>query len=594
MIPQSFIQDLLGRVDIVDVIERDVPLRKAGANYTACCPFHSEKTASFTVAPAKQFYHCFGCGAHGNAIGFVMEHGGMSFVEAIHDLAGRVGMQVPVQEPAFPSRGGDKSPTENSAIGHAGHSLERLLEAVDVAARYYREQLRRSERAISYLKQRGMTGETAARFAIGYAPAGWRGLEAAFPDYAAASRSSQLAAAGLVVESGEGGRYDRFRDRIMFPILDLKGRIVAFGGRVLEQGEPKYLNSPETPLFQKGRELYNLFAARRAIREAGRVVVVEGYMDVVALAQHGIGYAVAALGTAVTAFHIQKLLRHADIVVFCFDGDKAGRKAAWRALEESLAQLQDGKQVSFLFLPEGEDPDSYVRKAGRKAFEGLLDQALPLSVFLLRELEARTDLTTSEGRARLVRDAKPLLTRLVAPGLTLMLLKQLAEISGTSQGELEDLLKIRRPAFPSSREKAPRPRPASPQHWLIQILMHDPGYARKLDRALLAQQFGHAEEGALRALVEFIDAHPHLEKERVVPSAIVYFQDSPHRSLIYKTQSETLAWDDGIDLEAEFTGALARLREMHRKQRMASLHSRPLSTLTAEEKRELQRLALLS
>ncbi|KIO49921.1 DNA primase [Nitrosospira sp. NpAV] len=596
MISQSFIQDLLSRVDIVDVIERDVPLRKAGANYTACCPFHSEKTPSFTVTPTKQFYHCFGCGAHGSAIGFLMEYGGMSFVEAVGDLAARAGIQVPVQEAESLRR----TPGAGSSSGEVSDKTQRpegsfqdLLETMKAAAQFYREQLKHSEGAIAYLKKRGLTGETAARFAIGYAPAGWRNLDSVFPDYAAKARANLLVEAGLIIKSDDGKHYDRFRDRIMFPILDLKGRIVGFGGRVLEQGEPKYLNSPETPLFQKGRELYNLFAARRSIREAGRVIVVEGYMDVVALSQHGIGYAVAALGTATTSFHIQKLLRQTDNVVFCFDGDGAGRKAAWRALEESLAQLVDGKSIGFLFLPEGEDPDSYVRNFGREAFEELIKQALPLSVFLFRELSARADLTTSEGRAKLVQDAKPLLTRVAAPGLALMLLKQLAEISGATQRELEDLLKIRRVSPSQFRERAPRPQPASPYRWLIQILLYDPGYVRKLDRALLMEIREHAEEiAALTALVEFIDTHPYLGKDTAIPSAITYFHDSPHRALLHKAESETLAWDSNIDLEAEFGGALARLREMQRKQRMTRLHNKPLSMLTPEERQELQRLAM--
>lgn len=599
MISQSFIQDLLNRVDIVDVVERDVPLKKAGVNYTACCPFHSEKTPSFTVTPTKQFYHCFGCGAHGNAIGFMMEYGGLNFVEAVKDLAARTGMQIPVQDSA--SSSGTSEPGSQSCSPEGDprktkNSFQDLLEAMNIAARFYREQLKYSNSAIAYLKKRGLTGETAARFGIGYAPAGWQNLDAAFSDYHGKTPASPLVEAGLVIESDDGKRYDRFRDRIMFPILNLKGMIVGFGGRVLEQGEPKYLNSPETPLFEKGRELYNLFAARRAIREAGRVIVVEGYMDVVALSQHGIEYAVAALGTATTSYHVQKLLRHTDNVVFCFDGDNAGRKAAWRALEDSLAQLVDGKNVGFLFLPEGEDPDSYVRNFGKEVFEGLLKQTLPLSVLLFRELSARVDLTTSEGRAKLVQDAKPLLARVTAPGLALMLLKRLAEISGTTQKELEDLLKIRRVSSYLTHERverAPRPQPASPYRWLIQILLYDPGYIRKLDRDLLTEGREYAEEiAALTALVEFIDTHPHVKENTAIPSAITYFHDSPHRALLQKTESETLMWDSDIDLEAEFAGALARLREMKRKQRMTRLHNKPLGALTPEEKQELQRLAI--
>ena len=350
MIPTDFIQTLLSRVDIVEVIDRYVPLKKAGANYVACCPFHNEKTPSFSVSPGKQFYHCFGCGAHGTAVGFLMEYGGKAFPDAVEELARDAGMEVPRVE-----RPGEREKRDEA------QDLNELLLA---AARFYRSQLKDAPRAIDYLKSRGLTGEIAARFGIGYSPDAWRGLEAVFPKYDA----PELDAAGLVI-NGEGGkRYDRFRDRVMFPIHDSRGRVIGFGGRVMGAGEPKYLNSPETPVFSKGRELYGLYLARNAIRDAGRVVVVEGYMDVVALAQHGVEYAVATLGTATTPTHVQKLFRLTDTVVFCFDGDNAGRKAAWRALENTLPMLADGKNAVFLFLPDGEDPDDYVRKRGRAAF----------------------------------------------------------------------------------------------------------------------------------------------------------------------------------------------------------------------------------
>ncbi len=597
MISQSFIQELLDRVDIADVIERNVPLRKAGANYTACCPFHSEKTPSFTVSPSKQFYHCFGCGAHGSAISFLMEYSGMNFVEAVTDLASRVGMRIPAQKSGIhPENPGSESGSRQESAPAQQPGTEAftrdLSDAMSAATRFYREQLKHSQNAIGYLKTRGLTGETAARFAIGYAPAGWQNLDAALAGFLAGKRADLLAEAGLVIAE-DGKRYDRFRDRIMFPILDLKGRIVGFGGRILDQGEPKYLNSPETPLFQKGQLLYNLYSARRAIRQAGKVIVVEGYMDVVALSQHGVDYAVATLGTATTPHHVQKLLRHTDNVVFCFDGDNAGRKAAWRALEDSLAQVVDGKNISFLFLPEGEDPDSYVRRHGKEAFERLFEHALPLSVFLFKELSARVDLRTSEGCAKLAQDAKPLLAKVAAPGLALLLLKRLAEISGFTRNELEELLKIRRFSSTRTPEKASRPQPASPYRWLIQVLLYDPGYAAKLDRDLLTEDTEYSEEiVALTELVEFIDNCPHISVNAVVPAAITYFQDSPHCKLLQKAQSETLAWDANIDVEAEFAGAMAQLRNRKRKQRMTKLHSKSLSMLTHEEKQELQRLAL--
>ena len=586
MIPQSFIQGLLNRVDIVDVIERHVPLKKAGTNYIACCPFHSEKTPSFTVSPTKQFYHCFGCGAHGSAVGFMMEYVGMDFVEAVNDLASRVGMQVPVQKkdvrPGMLIYKGGGQDKENPS--------QDLFEVMNIVTRFYREQLKRSERGIAYLKERGLTGETAARFAIGYAPTGWQNLAEIFHNY----QSRILLEVGVVSESGESKRYDRFRDRIMFPILNEKGRVVGFGGRVLEQNEPKYLNSPETPLFEKGRELYNLFTARRAIRDAERVIVVEGYMDVVVLSQHGIEYVVATLGTATTPHHVQKLLRRTDNVVFCFDGDDAGRKAAWRALENSLAQFVDGKNLGFLFLPEGEDPDSYVRKFGKDAFEELIKQALPLSMFLFQGLSEGINLQTSEGRTRLVQDAKPLLAQVVAPILALMLLKRLAELSGISQDELEGLLQIKRISSSLPRGRILRPNPISPCRWLTQVLLHDPGYVSRLDRKLLSEHGENTEEmAALVALVEFIDTHPHVAENTAIPSAITYFYNSPHRALLEKAESATLSWDNAIDLEAEFNGALTRLQEAQRKQRMTELQNKSLSALTSDEKQELQRLAVL-
>ena len=586
MIPQSFIQGLLNRVDIVDVIERHVPLKKAGANYIACCPFHGEKTPSFTVSPTKQFYHCFGCGVHGSAVGFMMEYIGMDFVEAINDLASRVGMQVPVQEnkenygvSGFRGSGEDKE-----------SSFQNLFEVMSTVTRFYRDQLKCSERGINYLKKRGLTGETAARFGIGYSPAGWQNLAEIFPDY----ESPLLVKTGMVNENEEKKRYDRFRDRIMFPILNLKGKVVGFGGRVIEKNEPKYLNSPETPLFEKGQELYNLFAARKAIRDAEKVLVVEGYMDVVVLSQYGIEYAVATLGTATTSRHVQKLLRQTDNIIFCFDGDDAGRKAAWRALENSLAQFVDGKNIGFLFLPDGEDPDSYVQKFGKDSFEELISQALPLSVFLFQGLSEGINLQTSEGRTRLVENAKPLLAQVAAPILSLMLIKRLAELSSINQDELESLLQIRRVSSSSPRGRILRPNPVSPCRWLIQILLHNPGYASKLDRKLLSEYIENTDEmAALLALIEFIDAHPHVGENTAIPSVITYFHNSTHRELLEKAESATLTWDNGIDLDAEFNGALARLQEIQRKQRMTELQNKSLSILTSDEKQELQRLAVL-
>ncbi len=416
MIPQAFIQDLLARVDIVDVVGHSVKLRKSGANFVGLCPFHGEKTPSFSVSPSKQFYHCFGCGAHGTAIGFLMEHGGLGYVDAIEELARSVGVDVP--------REGRASAEPRSPA---------LLELLERAARHYRSRLKDAPQAIEYLVARGLLGTTAARFAIGYAPAQWRGLEAAVADYDA----PEMVAAGLVVEGEGNKRYDRFRDRIMFPIRNPRGQVIGFGGRVLGAGEPKYLNSPETPLFSKGRELYGLFEAREAIRREDCVIVVEGYLDVVMLAQHGVGNAVATLGTATTPDHVRKLLRMVDRIVFAFDGDAAGRKAAWRALEASLSQTDDTKRIEFLFLPVEHDPDSYVRAFGADGFREALSGALPLSELLVRELSDRVDLSVPEGRARLLAEARPLLHALAAPALRLQLVHRLAERAQVSADEAD-------------------------------------------------------------------------------------------------------------------------------------------------------------
>jgi len=380
VIPDSFKQDLLNRVDIVEVVSRFVQLKKAGANYSGLCPFHNEKTPSFSVSPSKQFYHCFGCGVHGNAIGFLMAYGGMGYVDAVKDLASGVGMQVPERQ-----RTTDEIQKQERATD--------LYEVMEKAMDFYRAELKKSPRAIEYLKSRGMTGEIAARFRVGYAPDDWQGLKGAFEKY----DDKSLVECGLVIEGEEGKRYDRFRDRVMFPIFSQRGQTIGFGGRVMGEGEPKYLNSPETPLFEKGREVYGLVQARDAIRAAGRVLVVEGYMDVIALAQFDVGYAVATLGTATTPIHVAKLLRLTDEIVYSFDGDAAGRKAAWRALENTLPVAPDNKPIKFLFLPDGEDPDTYVRKHGKDKFEELVGSAQTLSGFLLAELRSQFDLETPEG-----------------------------------------------------------------------------------------------------------------------------------------------------------------------------------------------------
>ena len=429
LIPQSFIADLLNRVDIVDVVGQHVKLKKAGANYQGLCPFHSEKSPSFSVSPTKQFYHCFGCGAHGSAISFLMEYSGLGYVDAIEDLARSAGLDVPREE-----RTANDVARQQQAMA--------LSEVMSSAADWYRQQLKGSTRAVEYLKGRGLTGDIAKRYALGYAPDGWQGLEAVFGPYTNDEVAKTLVEGGLVIqgEQSEGApvkRYDRFRDRVMFPIRNPKGQTIGFGGRILDQGEPKYLNSPETPLFSKGNTLYGLFEARQAIRSQEYVLVCEGYMDVVALAQLGFPNAVATLGTACTANHVRMLLRQTDKVVFSFDGDSAGQRAAQRALEACLPLMSDDKEIRFLFLPSEHDPDSYVRAYGAPAFEKVIKEAMSISSFFFKIVSEAHELTTPEGRAHTHHAAKPLLLSMPPIALRTQILRELAIRTNTTPAELE-------------------------------------------------------------------------------------------------------------------------------------------------------------
>ena len=425
-IPQHFIQDLLARADIVEVVGHYVQLKKTGANLSGLCPFHSEKSPSFTVSPSKQFYHCFGCGKNGNAIGFLMDHTGAGFVETVHDLAQRYGMQVPDDE---------RSPAERARAAQVTEKRSTLTEVLARAADAYRKHLRESPRAVDYLKRRGLSGQVARDFGLGYAPEGWRTLASAFPDYA----DPLLQECGLVITSEDDAdkRYDRFRDRVMFPIRSVKGEVIGFGGRVLGDEKPKYLNSPETPVFHKGHELYGLFEARTALREHGFALVTEGYMDVVALAQLGFGNAVATLGTACTPDHVQKLFRFTDSVVFSFDGDPAGRRAARKALEAALPFATDVRTVRFLFLPAEHDPDSFIRAEGSDAFAAAIKAAVPLSRFLLDAAAEDCDLSTAEGRSHLAANARPLWQLLPAGALAQQLLGEIATQVQIGVHELE-------------------------------------------------------------------------------------------------------------------------------------------------------------
>jgi DNA primase len=569
MIPESFIQDLLHRVDIVDLIDAHVPLKKAGANYAACCPFHNEKSPSFTVSPQKQFYHCFGCGAHGTAIGFMMEYAGMGFIDAVKDLASRSGMQVPEEE-------GRRRET------HEGPRIADLVEVMAQSAQYYREQLKASPKAIDYLKQRGLTGEISARFGIGYAPP--NGLREARVDY----NDPRLVAAGMLKVGDDGRRYDYFRDRIMIPIVNPKGETIAFGGRIIGPGEPKYLNSPETPLFEKGRELFGLPQARAALRETDTAIVVEGYMDVIALAQHGVGNAVATLGTATTTSHVQKLLRQVDRVVFCFDGDNAGRKAAWRALENSLETLPDQKTIGFVFLPEAHDPDSFVREFGKEGFNRMVAQATPLSDFLLRELGSHCDLTSAEGRAKLVADAKPLLQKLQTPLLRLQLVKRLAEISGFSQPEIERLCELRAITRPAPA-RSPRQSPAASfMRKLIRLILQKPELALRLPLASLPPDV--PETRTLHRLVALVR-----ESDGPIPGYAMLLErlrgGAPDEdNLLLKNAASDLMHEPFAEeeLEAEFAGTLAIFARDAQKDEIEALKAKAqalgIAGLSSDEK----------
>ena len=557
MIPDSFKQDLLNRVDIVDVVSRYVQLKKGGANYLGLCPFHGEKTPSFTVSPAKQFYHCFGCGAHGNAIGFQMEYAGLGYIDAIKDLAAQVGMQVPESRPFSPEEAARKERETD------------LYAVMEKAMSFYRAELKKSPQAIEYLKGRGLTGEIAARFRIGYAPDDWQGLKKVFESYSDPS----LVECGLVIES-EGKRYDRFRDRVMFPIYNARGVVIGFGGRVMGQGEPKYLNSPETPLFEKGREVYGLVQARDAIRVAGRVLVVEGYMDVVALAQFEVGYAVATLGTATTPVHVTKLLKLTDELVFCFDGDAAGRKAAWRALEVSLPLAQDDKPIRFLFLPDGEDPDTYIRKHGKEAFERAAGQAQPLSEFLLGELRVQADTRSAEGRAQFLVAAKPYIQKIAGLQLRLQLVKEVARLAGVTQEEAEKALNLASASPFKNRAPARREfRPPSTAEWkLLSRVASYPGLAACIDASQLDPTL---EES--KALLE-ISSHyeGNREGEKLSNAMMIeQFKDSPHAELIFQAQAFGLELGESEEDSQHFVRhTVWKLEIAQKKREIKSLEER--------------------
>ena len=577
LIPQDFINDLIDRADIAEVVGRRVQLKKAGREFKACCPFHDEKTPSFTVSPGKGFYHCFGCGAHGTAIGFLMEFDHMSFVEAVENLASSMGVEVPRSESDKPARRYDE-----------------LFSLMDSVARHWQATMKDAPAAVDYLKKRGIDGATAKRFGIGYAPDGWSNVLDKFGKSPEATE--RLLATGLIIRKDNGQHYDRFRDRIMFPIRDTRGRTIGFGGRTLGDGEPKYLNSPETVLFHKGRELYGLFEARQALRNIDRLVVVEGYMDVVALARHGIDFAVATLGTATTSEHLNHLFRLTEHVIFCFDGDRAGKAAAWRALENALPQIREGRQIRFVLLPGGHDPDTFVNDKGAEGFVNALDDGVALSDFLIRELASQVDMQTVDGRARLAELARPLVNR-IPPGVYReLLIESLAAAVGLTGPKLEKMIAggattargtvSRGTALETKRRLPPGAGKPSVVRHAITIILNHPQAGRNLDTETLA---GLSRPGVdlLIALIETIRSEPNISTAGLLER---WRHDEQGRHL-GKLAATEVPEDEDFDPVAELTECLQQLAAAGRKERIDFLiQKQRLNGLSDEEKSELRAL----
>ena len=582
MIPQDFIDDLIARTDIVDLIDQYVPLKKSGANYMACCPFHKEKSPSFSVSPSKQFYHCFSCGEHGSAIGFVMKYQGLGFVEAVQLLADRVGMVVP----------NVRGNNEDSAAHRAAKKQQQqtLENTVQAACEFYHQQLPLNSQAIDYTNKRGLTSDIITHYGIGYAPDGWQPLAQIFQPYPSVS----LVESGMVLDN-EGKHYDRFRHRLMFPIRNVSGQVIGFGGRVLDDSKPKYLNSPDTPLFDKGKNLYGLYEARQAIKDAGRILVVEGYMDVVALAQFGVGYAVAALGTATTAEHIKILFRQTDSVYFCFDGDGAGRKAAWRALENALPQLKDDKSLNFLFLPENHDPDSFVRAFGRKRFEeALLHESKPLSVYFWDALTENVDISHQEGKAELVKSAVPLLNQMTqAPALAYLLKQELSTKTGIDPSNLAYLMGQAAPrrhveakSYQLPPESFRQPETLTLVQKQIRALLLNPQWAQYVVFPDYLPLSGGLN--ALLALAKFYQNHQH-NLYMGTAQALEFFRDTPYANVLAFVFRHITDWDDNSDAaQQDFIDGIIKLSQQLKNEQIEQLKQK--GNLNAQEMKLLMQL----
>ncbi|MCW8910795.1 MAG: DNA primase [Gammaproteobacteria bacterium] len=575
-IPQQFIDELLNRVDIVDVIDSRVALKKRGKEHIACCPFHNEKSPSFTVSQSKQFYHCFGCGAHGTALGFVMEYERLDFVDAVEALAADYHIDVPREEGTYNAQQGDnKKP---------------VYDALTAASQLYSQQLKPSQRAIDYLKGRGLSGEVAKTFNLGYAPDSWDFILSNLGK--TPEQIKALLDAGLLIKKNEQKYYDRFRDRIMFPIRDRRGRVIGFGGRILDQGEPKYLNSPETPVFHKGQELYGLYEARQAVRNLQHIVIVEGYMDVVALAQHGIPYAVATLGTATSQEQISRLFRIVPEITFCFDGDPAGKKAAWRALENCLPVLHDGVQARFLFLPDGEDQDTLIRKECQATFEKRLKTATPLSDFILDHLSEQVDLNSEDGRARLSELSKPLIAKLSAGVFRDLMLEKISKHIGLSASSLQrHMPEENQPVLQTQQKPQQHPRHKihiTKPRLAIALLLQHPEIARHVT---IPDALATAEISGLPLLIKLHQTI--LQTSNISPSVLLErWRGSPDESALTKLMQWDIAESDEQNRVRQFEDALKGLCRQHREHRLdVLLNKSQQSALSPEEKNELRELS---
>ncbi|EGQ9272945.1 DNA primase [Vibrio parahaemolyticus] len=578
-IPRSFIDDLLARLDIVDIIDARVKLKKKGKNYGACCPFHNEKTPSFSVSQEKQFYHCFGCGAHGNAIDFMMEFERLEFVEAIEELASYLGLDVPREQR---SGGGGQFNSGPQASSSEKRSLYDLMGSI---AQFYRNQLKQpsSKVAIEYLKDRGLSGEIVQKFGIGYVADEWDLVRKNFGQNK--DNQDMLVTGGMLIENDKGNRYDRFRGRIMFPIRDRRGRVIGFGGRVIGEGTPKYLNSPETPIFHKGKELYGLYEVLQAHREPAQILVVEGYMDVVALAQYGVDYSVASLGTSTTGDHIQMLFRQTNTVVCCYDGDRAGKEAAWRALENALQFLKTGNTLKFLFLPDGEDPDSYVRKYGKAAFEQQIEQATPLSSYLFDNLIElhQINLGNNEGKSALRAYASALIDKIPDPYFQELLEKLLDERTG-----FDNRLRQPRKKISETRPQPHKEIKRTPMREVIALLIQNPSYAQMVPDLSSVRDLSIPGLSLFADVLDKCQAHPHINTGQLLE----HWRNSQNEALL----SRLASWDIPLDEDNQeeiFLDSLDKIIAQCVEKQIENLQAKARSVgLSAEEKRELLALML--